>query len=71
MYCQPVGQVILAIWLATTSAMSGKSPNPLIEEIIEIRIIYLQRKELCLLPESANQGRAPAHASQCSASVDA
>jgi hypothetical protein len=26
MYCQPVGQVIFANWLATTSAMSGKSP---------------------------------------------
>ena len=29
----PVGQAIFAKWLATTSAMSGKSPNPLIEEI--------------------------------------
>src|SRR6516225_7770453 len=26
MYCRPVGQVIFANWLATTSAMSGKSP---------------------------------------------
>src|SRR5258708_8891443 len=26
MYCWPVGQVIFANWLATTSAMSGKSP---------------------------------------------
>src|SRR5438445_2724802 len=26
MYCRPVGQVISANWLATTSAMSGKSP---------------------------------------------
>src|SRR5208282_2002097 len=25
-YCRPVGQVIFANWLATTSAMSGKSP---------------------------------------------
>jgi hypothetical protein len=26
MYCRPVGQVNFANWLATTSAMSGKSP---------------------------------------------
>src|SRR5882724_1241203 len=26
MYCRPVWQVIFANWLATTSAMSGKSP---------------------------------------------
>src|SRR5208282_2679609 len=26
MYCQSVGQVIFANWLATTSAMRGKSP---------------------------------------------
>jgi hypothetical protein len=26
MYCRPVGQVIFANWLATTFAMSGKSP---------------------------------------------
>jgi len=26
MYCRPVGQMIFANWLATTSAMSGKSP---------------------------------------------
>jgi hypothetical protein len=26
MYCRPVGQVIFANWLATTCAMSGKSP---------------------------------------------
>src|SRR5260370_42289113 len=26
MYCRPVGQVIFANWLATTSAMSCKSP---------------------------------------------